>query len=379
LCPLFAYGSTVKRFPLVLVLLAVLGACDLADRSKDGASTRSVQRARTADLPTAAEVASIYPGIEERDVYGMDSDPSADKTPACIDDWRLAVPFTSGRWSSYQREGGKDPFFSGGEGPSVDVMSFASVAAATAAVATFTKYVEGCLGSSHGTSDYPFTRRKLDLPAGFVGFRERSVVDVGGRNEDRKDLYIVGGRDEFVVGVRIQTDGVEPNAKRALGLARLARRVVGRAPEVSEPVPPGAVLHDHRDKPLFVSTSGKSSAAFTDLPPDFRKFVRAKASKVEKSVGGEYTVDDCAAGIDVLMYRTDGFAQLGEVNCVGDGAAPGYLVAEVDGAWRVVDEGAAGRNPGGNCAKLAKARFPSSIAGSWCQDGTSDGHEYPTR
>jgi hypothetical protein len=378
LCPLFAYGSTVKTLPLVLVLVAALGACDLTDRSKDATSTGSVQRARTGDLPTAKEVATIYPGMAERDVYGIDRDPFAHKTPRCTDDWRLSVPFTSGRWSSYQDEGGNDPFFSGGEGPSVDVLSFASPAAATAAVATFSTYVDDCQGSGHGTSDYPFTRRKLDVPAGFVGFSEQSVVDVGDGTEDRKDLHVVGSRDEFVVAVRIQTDGVEPNAKRALELARLARRVAGRAPEVPEPVPDGAVLHDYRKKPLFVSRTGKASSSLVDLSSSFRAFVRAKAATVTKVTGGEYAMPDCTSGMDILMYRTDGFAQLSEVTCVGDGAPPGYLVAEVDGAWTVIDEVGGGHHPGGQCARLSKAHFPSSIVGSWCQDGSSGGHEYPT-
>lgn len=364
-------------FPIVLVLVAVLGACGQTDRSTDVASG-SVQRVRTGDLPTAKEVATIYPGMAGRNVYGIDPDPFARAVPRCADDWRLSVPFTSGRWSGYTDKGGNDPFFTGGEGPTVDVFSFASPKAAAAAVATFTTYVDDCQGKGHGTSDYPFTRRKLDLPAGFIGFREQSRVDVGDGTEKRRDLYLVASRDEFVVAVRIQTDGVEPNVKRALELARLARRVVGRAPEVVEPVPDGAILHDYRKKPLFVSTTGKASSSLADLSSSFRAFVRAKAAKVTKVTGGEYAMPNCTAGLDILMYRSDGFAQLSEVNCVGDGAPPGYLVAEVDGAWTVIDEVGGVHHPGGQCARLAKVHFPSSIVGSWCQDGSSEGREYPT-
>lgn len=359
-------------------VLAVLAACGPTDGSNDATPDRPAQRVRTADLPTAKEVATVYPGLVDRVEYPLEHDPSASTKPSCVEDWRYAVPFTAGRWSSYQDESGDDPFFSGGEGPTVDVMSFASSDAATAAAKTFATFVDGCLGSGHGTKDYPFTRSKLDLPTGFVGYRETSEVDMGGEGtQERKDLLVVGSRAEFVVAVRIQTDGVEPSAKRALALARLARRVVGRAPEVTEPVPAGAVLHDYRDKPLFVSTTGKASAPLTDLSPSFRKFVRAEAAKVVKSVGGEYSVEDCTAGLDILMYRTDGFAQLGEANCMGDGAVPGNLVAEVDGTWKVIDDPAAMANPGGTCAKLAQVHFPSSIVGSWCQDGSSGGREYP--
>jgi hypothetical protein len=373
----------VKNLSLVvvLVLLAALGACERGHKSSDGTSDQPVQRARTGDLPTANEVAAIYPGLESRDVSGFDPDPFARKVPRCTDDWRLAMPFTSGRWSSYLDKRGNDPFFSGGQSPTVDVFSFASSTTATEAVATLTTYVDKCRGERR-EDDYRYTRKRLDLPPGFVGYREASEVpvstDAGVVADDRKDLVIVGQRDEFVVSVRIQTDGVEPSVQRALELTRLARRVAGRAPEVAEPVPAGAVLHDYRRKPLFVSTHGKASASLADLSPSFRAFVRAKAAQVTKITTGEYAMPDCTAGIDVMMYRTDGFAHLGEVNCLGDGPSPGYLVAEVRGAWRVIEEVGAVHDPGGNCARLTKARFPSSIVGSWCQDGSNDGHEYPT-
>lgn len=369
----------VKALAVALVLLSALTGCGSPSGSGGAGDGRQpAQRVRNADLPTAKEVATIYPGIASREEYGHDPDPFAPKKPTCADDWRNSAPFTAGRWSNYQKSGGEDPYFTGGEGVGVDALSFASAQAAKTAFDSFTSYVDACRGHHSSGDGYDFTRRTLDLPTGFVGYLERFVVDMGTATPTHDEsLVLMARRDEFLVMVRIQTDRTHPDQERALQLAKLARRVVGRAPEVPEPVPAGAVLHDYRAKPVFISNTGKASASLPDFSAGFRTFVTSMAAKVEKSVGGEYSIEDCTAGIDVLMYRTDGYAQLSEVSCFGDGASTGYLVAEVNGAWIVIDEPTGASNPGGNCAKLAKVRFPSSIVGSWCQDGSSGGREYP--
>jgi hypothetical protein len=353
---------------VVVLVAATLVGCGLVG-GKD-APPETAQRVRLGDLPTAKEVATIYPGIEYREDYSHERDPFARKHPRCVDDWRSSTPFTAGRWSNYQGKGHEDPFFTGGEGVGVDVFSFASAKAAKEAAASFTKYVDACRGHHSSGDGYDFTRRKLDLPDGYVGYHEKFVVDMDTAEPTfDESLYLLTSRDEFLVGVRIQTDTIEPNETRALELARLARRVVGRAPEGAEPVPDGAVLQDDRKKPVFVPMSGKASISWVDFPPRFREFLRDEAAKVKPvKGGGEYVIEDCTTGMNVQMYRTDGFALLDEVNCVGDGASRQYFVAAVDGAWKVIRE---------DCAHLTKVHFPSSIVGAWCRDGSGKPHEYP--
>jgi len=354
--------------PVVVLVTVTLVGCGPIGGTD--APSDSAQRVRLGDLPTAKEVATIYPGIVSRSEYSHDPDPFAKKHPGCSDDWRNSARFTAGRWSSYEGKGGQDPYFTGGEGVGVDLFSFASAKAAKAAVASFAKYVDACRGHHSSGDGYDFTRRNLKLPEGFLGYHEKFAVDMGTDEPTfEQSLCLLSGRDEFLVGVRIQTDIVDPDEKRALQLARLARRLVGRAPEVAEPVPDGAVMHDYRVNPVFVPMSGKASASWADLPPRFREFLRDEAAKVTPvEGGGEYVMEDCTTGMNVQMYRSDGYALLDEVNCVGDGASRHYLVAEVGRAWKVIHD---------DCAQLTKVHFPSSIVGAWCQDGSGKPHEYP--
>ena len=185
------------------------------------ASMPAVADVHRSDLPTARQVAHIYPALEggSRDVFrGRTVDTP---TKDCLA-YRSPIRAESGRWAGYRDADGDSIYFQGFADPTVFVYEFASRSKARDAFRILRKHYSQCEGTFED-ADVSFRRDEIGVPAfgkARYAFRTRQE-DFGISSVDHfVDIYVLHGRR--LVNTRAQADGFQPAKRQVVRLTGLA-------------------------------------------------------------------------------------------------------------------------------------------------------------
>lgn len=204
--------------PLAALLLVALTS------GAAGAAVDPDDKVAASELPTATQVAAVYPAFAGGSREVLRNRTPETPTRNCLG-YRTPIKATGGRWAFYLDADGEDLYWSGEETPAVFRYRMSTHAEARTAFRLVRRHHARCVGTFTDT-DGSVVRRALvpvpDLAAQQLAVRtfNRTPNVVTTWSSSRTvDVWVRQGRD--LVKTMVQAEEYRPNKARAVELTRI--------------------------------------------------------------------------------------------------------------------------------------------------------------
>lgn len=203
---------------LVALLLLVLTS------GAAGAAVDPEDRVHASELPTVAQVASVYPDFVDGSREVLRNRTPETPVKDCLG-YRTPIRAADGRWAFYLDADGEDPYWAGGEAPAVFRYRMSTHPEARAAFRLIRRHYARCEGT-FTDDDGTVVRRALvpvpDLAAQQFGVRtyNRTPNVITTWSYSRTvEVWVRKGRD--MVKTVVQAEDYRPSKVRAVDLTRI--------------------------------------------------------------------------------------------------------------------------------------------------------------
>jgi hypothetical protein len=212
------------RPTLAVVCLLLVGFVSASTPGSASEREPLVPRLSGKDLPTADEMATIYPELAGGTRYVSRTDRfDINGGRNCVDIRLIGQP-RQGVWGSYYWAAGEDPYFQGGESASPFLHKFGSTRAAKQVMHRLRAYVRRCQGRHQAEG----TRGILDelvppaLGEETVGYQIswRYPNSVTGSSK-RREVHVVVREGRRIVDVFLQAESFMPSLDNGVRVAQL--------------------------------------------------------------------------------------------------------------------------------------------------------------